>query len=486
MKNTKNAFTLIELLIVITIIGILATIFSISLLSASDLAKDARKKADINQLSKLFTIHKITNPEISFPIDNCNIGESTGGSNPCSQEVNNFLGSISIKDPDGKYYKYQSTDGENFKISAELSNNRIIVFDSENNNYTQSVGENGSCGTATIGNLYLTPTTNLCDKGTPDTITGTGPWNWNCISQNGGIDASCTANKITWSDAGNALPTYVEKGQLVIINNNIYLFGGNNPNDKKSIYQASISEPTTWTDTGSKLPANVSTSQSAIIGSYVYLFGGGEYPVFDNIYRAPLSNPTAWEDTGSRLAVKTRLSQSAIIGDYIYLFGGYYTSVLNNIQRAPLSNPTTWTDTGSTLPQPISKGKTVTMGDYVYLFGGSNESYQTLDTIYKAPISNPTAFIDTGKKLPHAVEQFETTIIDGYIYILGGYTNQEGAQNSIYRASLSDPTTWTNTDVKLAKQTTFPQVGIIEDNIYIFGGNNGTSPTGYIYKAPLR
>jgi len=46
-KNTRKGFTLIELLVVIAVIGLLATIVSVSVNNARVKARDVKRKSDI-------------------------------------------------------------------------------------------------------------------------------------------------------------------------------------------------------------------------------------------------------------------------------------------------------------------------------------------------------------------------------------------------------------------------------------------------------
>ena len=129
MHKSIKSFTLIELLVVIAIIGILAAIIVVSMGGAQDTAYDARRKADINQLSKAVMIYKTNNPDTTLPIETCTIG---GGTTPCSSTVTTVLGTAStLRDPNSSnYYSYSSTDGNNYTISAKLSDNNNYSFNS--------------------------------------------------------------------------------------------------------------------------------------------------------------------------------------------------------------------------------------------------------------------------------------------------------------------------------------------------------------------
>jgi outer membrane protein OmpA-like peptidoglycan-associated protein len=53
----------------------------------------------------------------------------------------------------------------------------------------------GACGAASSAPQPSRPVSNLCDSGLPSTVYGEGAWTWTCSGLNGGIAASCTAQK---------------------------------------------------------------------------------------------------------------------------------------------------------------------------------------------------------------------------------------------------------------------------------------------------
>lgn len=72
---------------------------------------------------------------------------------------------------------------------------------------------NGLCGAANGVAMANQPLENLCSTGTPSSISGSGPWNWNCLGENGGMTVSCTAPLLPPSPisgvcgAANGVPT---------------------------------------------------------------------------------------------------------------------------------------------------------------------------------------------------------------------------------------------------------------------------------------
>ncbi|MDD4409517.1 MAG: LamG domain-containing protein [Candidatus Pacebacteria bacterium] len=197
MQKPIRGFTLIELLVVIAIIGILAGIIIVAMGGASDSANDARRKADINQLSKGVMIYKTNNPDTLLPITTCTIGNS------CIDNTIFGNGSV-LKDPNGGYYTYASADGNDFIITAKLSDNNDYSFDSSTGLYGETSSMalvNGTCGTANKTYIY-----NISNYGT-DTFCTTGSANpaslsfpsqgssisWSCDGSGGGSSATCKA-----------------------------------------------------------------------------------------------------------------------------------------------------------------------------------------------------------------------------------------------------------------------------------------------------
>lgn len=83
-KQVKRAgFTLVELLVVIAIIGLLGSIVLVSLNSARTKARDARRKADLNQLSLALELYYDSHN--GYPDDTFN-----GWEQPCKTTTNDI------------------------------------------------------------------------------------------------------------------------------------------------------------------------------------------------------------------------------------------------------------------------------------------------------------------------------------------------------------------------------------------------------------
>ncbi len=104
----NKSFTIIELLVVITIIGILSSILVISITEAINSANDAKKEATINQIAKALTLYHVDNN--SYPAMSCRIGDSGCLDFLVPQYIS------TLPDYETYSYAYSSVDGNEFAI----------------------------------------------------------------------------------------------------------------------------------------------------------------------------------------------------------------------------------------------------------------------------------------------------------------------------------------------------------------------------------
>lgn len=71
---------------------------------------------------------------------------------------------------------------------------QIIATNASSIALTGSALISGACGTANGRVFNTAPLSNLCISGTSSALSGTGPWTWTCNGEEGGANASCSAN----------------------------------------------------------------------------------------------------------------------------------------------------------------------------------------------------------------------------------------------------------------------------------------------------
>jgi len=217
---SKKAFTLIEMLVTITIISILAGFVVVKLNDSNNLAKDTQRKADINLLA---------NSVVSYSSDHysgkpvtdengCTIG---GGTDRCSTEIEDalkaYLPTLPSEPSSNSYYIYWS-NGNDCTVTANLSSSNpddAYVYSCTPDTASAGDAVNGACGSVIRAqdNGYASsisdwPSSNFCNAGTLHTSpvfpAQGGSTSWTCVGEYLGNNVTCTAYRALDGDCGTA------------------------------------------------------------------------------------------------------------------------------------------------------------------------------------------------------------------------------------------------------------------------------------------
>ncbi|MFA5086796.1 MAG: type II secretion system protein [Candidatus Paceibacterota bacterium] len=134
MFKKVKAFTLIELLVTIAIVGILSGFIFISMSSALNAAKDAKRQADLATIQKAVLEYYAEHTAYPYTATTtaCNLCTSDSCSNPCTgfyANIQPYLPNIPT-DPTGTYYTYTYSATPKFVLQATLSSGFAYKYDS--------------------------------------------------------------------------------------------------------------------------------------------------------------------------------------------------------------------------------------------------------------------------------------------------------------------------------------------------------------------
>jgi len=144
MKNENRGFTLIELMVVMTIIAVLAGFALVSLGGSRKAARDGRRKADLEQVRSALEMRRADcgdYPSGTLVSGNTITGDdATPGCQVCCSGTNYLT--IPNDPSAGRQYVYTSTDGTTYNLCAALE--------------VDPPGDVTDCGTCTVACNYKT------------------------------------------------------------------------------------------------------------------------------------------------------------------------------------------------------------------------------------------------------------------------------------------------------------------------------------------
>lgn len=106
----KKGYSLIEILVVITIISLLVTIGMVSYSQISKNSRDGKRKADLEQVRAALVLYRVDNGSYPASLDWSNMSP-----------IQNYISVSSMADPRGNSYVYTS-DTLTFSVCTTLEN----------------------------------------------------------------------------------------------------------------------------------------------------------------------------------------------------------------------------------------------------------------------------------------------------------------------------------------------------------------------------
>jgi len=120
-KRKKNGFSMIELLVVTTIIIILTTIGLVSYSAANRNARNGKRKADMEMVRQALVLYK-SDDQLRDPADR---GYPDSDFNTMINTISDYTSATSVTDPkdEAPYVYTYTSDGINFTLTAILEPN---------------------------------------------------------------------------------------------------------------------------------------------------------------------------------------------------------------------------------------------------------------------------------------------------------------------------------------------------------------------------
>jgi general secretion pathway protein G len=157
IATSKAGFTLVELLLVIAIIGILASVISVNFVGIRQRARDSQRKSDIRQIQSAVELYRVDNG--SYPVRTSTYRINSGSTCPAVEAFidsgTTYMSKVPC-DPSGSsgynagnYYYSSDASGTTYLMSSCLENAN------DGDSYTTATAPSPSAnGTCSSGKYY--------------------------------------------------------------------------------------------------------------------------------------------------------------------------------------------------------------------------------------------------------------------------------------------------------------------------------------------
>jgi hypothetical protein len=286
----------------------------------------------------------------------------------------------------------------------------------------------------------------------------------------------------------------IESHSMVVINNNMYVFGGTTSNKFYKINTDGTIEEKTLNGNTDNIPSARSKHSMVAIGSNIYIFGGKNDGIdFDDFYKIDTTtyNSTKIElqptDGNSDNKPSARSGHSMVaINSNIYIYGGYdnfqgiffddfykIDTTSSNCTKIELQ------PTDGTKPTERSGHSMVAIESNIYIFGGHYANF--FDDLYKI---DTTTNISTEIELqpidgnsdnrPSKRTGHSMVAIGTNIYIFGGMYADGNSElyNDLYKIDINGNSKKISFNAESITERYFHTMVVLDNNFYIYGGKN--------------
>ena len=226
------------------------------------------------------------------------------------------------------------------------------------------------------------------------------------------------------------IPPTRSQHSMVVIDSNIYIFGGYSagyvPNDLYKI-DTTNNNSEKIALTGSDTPSKRFGHSMVVIGDDIYIFGGFYGSYKNDLYRITTSGSCEKITlTGSddNKPSSREYHSMVVIDNNMYIFGGLNDTVLKDLYKINTTGNSEKINITGDIPKRYSHTM-VAIGDYMYIFGGASFDNVCPNDLYRIDTTGYSKKITLDVAKVRVRRSHTMVVIDDHMYIFGGFGNSE-------------------------------------------------------------